>query len=204
MELSVKSGDYSARLEVDTSERALVVKGVMGDQRINLFPDTRIQVDGDRLIVGAREFTPHAGSGRAPTIMDVQEFAKLLRQVAGSSQTSSATAHVAQGTSPSRNNSLNAGASLNAEARNHFRRAAGIAAFVEVVGFIGAVLAAIGGFVIAFNSVDCGRSCFEYSLTERYPFLIEGITIGVFGAFSMLSIAMVAAYIRGRAAEKGL
>ena len=198
MELSVRSGDYSARLEVDTSARALVVKGVMGDQRVNLFPTTRIEVDGDRLIVGAREFTPHAGSGRAPTIMDVQEFAKLLRQVAGSSQTSSATAPVAQRTSPSRTNSL------NAEARSHIARAAGIAAFVEVVGFIGAILAAIGGFILAINSIDCDWRCDDYSLTERYPFLIEGITIGVFGAFSMLSIVMAAAYIRGRAAEKGL
>ena len=196
MELSVKSGDYSARLEVDTSARALVVKGVMGDQRINLFPDTRIQVVGDHLIVGAREFTPHARSGRAPTIMDVQEFAKLLRQVAGSSQTSSATAPVAQRTSPSLTNSP------NAEARNHFRRAAGIAAFVEVVGFIGAILAAIGGLVIAFNRDDDVPD--YYSLTERYPLFSEGIFMALFGAFSMLSIAMVAAYIRGRAAEKGL
>ena len=197
MELSVKSGDYSARLEVDTSARALVVKGVMGDQRVNLFPTTRIEVVGDRLIVGAREFTPHAGSGRAPTIMDVQEFAKLLRQVANSSQTSSATAPGAHQTPQPRNHSL------NAEARSHIARAAGLAPFVEVVGFVGAILAAIGGLVIAFNS-DCDRFCDDYSLTERYPFLIEGLTIGVFGAFSMLSIAMVAAYIRGRAAEKGL
>lgn len=197
MELSVKSGDYSARLEVDTSARALVVKGVMGDQRVNLFPTTRIEVDGDRLIVGAREFTPHAGSGRAPTIMDVQEFAKLLRQVANSDQASGSTAPSARQSPQPRNNSL------NAEARSHIARAAGLAPFVEVVGFIGAILAAIGGLVIAFNS-DCDRFCDELGVTERYPFLIEGITIGVFGAFSMLSIAMVAAYIRGRAAEKGL
>jgi len=201
MELSVKSGEESARLEVDTSARALVVKGVTGDQRINLLPDTRIQVVGDRLIVGAREFTPFAGSGRAPTVMDVQEFAKLLRQVAGSSQPSSVTAPVAQRTSPSRTNSLNAEGSLNVEARNHFRRVSWIATFVERAGFIGAILAAVGGLVIAFNRDDNVPD--YYSLTERYPFFSEGIFMALFGAFYMLSIAMVAAYIRARAAEKG-
>ena len=206
MELSVKSGNYSARLQVDTSARALVVKGVMGDQRINLFSDTRIEVVGDRLLVGAREFVPYAGSGRAPTIMDVQEFAKLLRQVAGSAGDWGASTR--QSTQSNTSGSRSAVSSTTngprvAEARHHFKRAAGTAAFVEVVGFVGAILSAIGGLVIALNSIDCGRFCDEYSVSERYPFLIEGITIGVFGAFSMLSIAMVAAYIRGRAAEKG-
>ena len=197
MELSVKSGNFPARLEVDTSARALVVRGVMGDQRVNLFPDTRIEVVGDRLIVGAREFTPYAVSGRAPTIMDVQEFAKLLRQVAGSPRTSSTTAPGNQQSPQTRDKTV------SAKALSHFEIAAQMAAFVQIVGLVGAILAAIGGFVVAFNS-DCDRFCDGYSLTERYPFLIEGIAVGVFGAFSMLSIAMVAAYIRGRAAEKGI
>ena len=205
MELSVKSGNYSARLQVDTSARALVVKGVMGDQRINLFSDTRIEVVGDRLLVGAREFVPYAGSGRAPTIMDVQEFAKLLKQVAGSAGDWGASTR--QSTQSNTSGSRSAVSSTTngrrvAEARHHFKRAAGTAAFVEVVGFVGAILSAIGGLVIAFSRDDSVPA--YYGLTERYPFLIEGITIGVFGAFSMLSISMVAAYIRGRAAEKGI
>lgn len=198
MELSVKSDGQPVTLEVDVSKRALVIRGDMGEQRVGVFPVTRIEVRGDRLLVGARQFTPHAASGQAPTVLEVQEFATMLRQVAGSSQVAGATTIEAQQPLPSRTNTL------NADARNHFRRAALIATFVERAGFIGAILTAIGGFFVACSGgIDCDPYCEELDV-EQYPNFSEGITLAFFGAFSMLSIAMVAAYIRGRGAEKGL
>lgn len=208
MELEVKRQGNPARIEVDTADKCLVIHHEGGEERLALFSTTRIEIKGARLIVGSEEFDPNLAVDRPPTVMDIQEFAKLLKQVAGSSGGSGASARPLPqaNTTPSRPSvtTQRRGTSANAEARSHLARAAGIATFVEVVGFVGAILSAIGGLVIALNSIDCGRFCDDYSVTERYPFLIEGITIGVFGAFSMLSIAMIAAYIRGRAAEKGI
>ena len=219
MELGVKRHGKPARIEVDTTEKCLVIHHEGGEERLGLFSTTRIEIKGARLIVGSEELDPDLGLERPPTVMDIQEFAKFLKQVADSagstretnSQASPGGTRAAQPAvtpqarttatrptvTPNRDRS-----SVNAEARAHFSRAAGIAGFVEVVGVIGAILSAIGGLVIAFNRDDNVPN--YYSLTERYPFIIDGITIGVFGAFSMLSISMVAAYIRGRAAEKGL
>ena len=206
MELGVKRHGKAARIEVDTSERCLVIHHEGGQERLGLFSTTRIEIKGARLIVGSEEFDPDLGLERPPTVMDIQEFAKFLKQVAGSSggsgkrtpQSSHGNTTAARSAGTTQLNRP----SINAEARGHIARAAGLAPFLEVVGFIGAILAAIGGLVIAFSRDENAPD--YYGLTERYPFLIEGLTIGVFGAFSMLSIAMVAAYIRGRAAEKGL
>jgi len=208
MELGVKRHGKPARIEVDTTDKCLVIHHEGGEERLGLFSTTRIEIKGARLTVGSEEFDPDLALERPPTVMDIQEFAKFLKQVAGSSGVSGKTStRPSQGNTTATRSAATAQhgrPSVNAEARSHIARAAGIAAFVEVVGFIGAILAAIGGFILAINSIDCDWRCDDYSLTERYPFLIEGITIGVFGAFSMLSIVMAAAYIRGHAAEKGL
>lgn len=206
MELEVKRQGNPARIEVDTTDKCLVIHHEGGEERLALFSTTRIEIKGARLIVGSEEFDPNLAVDRPPTVMDIQEFAKLLKQVAGSAGGSGASARPLPqaNTTPTRPSATpqRPGTSANAEARSHLARAAGIATFVEVVGFIGAILSAIGGLVIALSRDENAPD--YYGLTERYPFLIEGITIGVFGAFSMLSIAMIAAYIRGRAAEKGI
>ena len=125
--------------------------------------------------------------------MDVQEFAKLLQQFSTADR--SKQAHSTQ-----RAISSAADRSL-ASARSHYRRASGIAGAVERLAYGFLILSIAGGLLIAFTpDPSCGRGC---DFVEKYPNVWSGVLIGLYGVLFMLAIAMLAAYVRGRAAESG-
>lgn len=183
-------GNTGVRLSVDSSARALVIKSDLASSKINIFGTTTISASSTgQLIVGRRTFY----SGSRTTVMDVQEFAKLLQQFSNADRSRQAL---------SSQRTISSAVDRNlASARLHYRRAAGVAAFVERLAYVFMVLSIIGGLVIAFSpDPNCGRGC---DFVEKYPNVWSGILIGLYGVLFMLAVAMLAAYVRGRAAESG-
>jgi hypothetical protein len=186
--------DTPVRLSVDSSTRALIIEEELGSSQVDVLRTTTISCSTNgRLTVGNRTFALSDDDGGRTTIMDVLEFTRLLKQLSSGNHDKQA---------PSYNRPFSSAADgSQASARSHYRRAMRIAGFVERIAYCFVVLSIAGGLLIAFSpDPSCGGGC---DFAEKYPNVWSGVLIGLYGVLFLLAIAMLAAYVRGRAAESG-
>lgn len=140
------------------------------------------------------------------TLKDVQDAAELLRTAASTDRKAQFKAAAkplpVYGTPRSSTQSVASAAERQfAAARKHFERAAGVAGVVERLAYGFTILSIVGGLLIAFSkNPNCDNYC---DFVEKYPNVWSGVLIGLYGVLFMLAVAMLAAYVKGRAAENG-
>lgn len=213
MELDMLDGDVPVVLAIETGTRSLVIGKGEDTERVSVFGTTKFSFTPSSLTVGSRVFEVNSESSRPPTVMDLQEFVKILKQL------SSADGGRPVRTSGSRatRTPLPLGASEQAAAiasmpnpNRHvgaadFQRAGSLAGFVEACSYFFVILSVLGSLVIAFQKNPfCEERFSSCDFGEKYPDFWLGIGAGLYAVFILLAIAMVAAYLKGKAAERGV
>lgn len=180
----------SARLSFDSTARTLIVDTISGQQRIGLFADTEIGLVGTGLRVARLTFEPDERAARPVTMMDVEQFAVRLRQIAKANRVPSETKQPIRSTpgpKPQRH-------------RGTGRRAYTVAKAVEGTMWVLLVLSVVGGLIISFQQEpQCELVGSDCSFSTKYPLFGFGVALMAGGVVQCLMIIMVAAYIQARA-----
>ena len=195
-------------LSVASGSKTLVIQKGDYFRKFQILDTTKVVCsESGELSVGSMTFTLGDNTTGRTTLKDVQDAADFLREIAGTNRTAQFKAEAkpkpVYGTVRSSSQSMgNSSADRQfAMARKHYERAADVAGFVERLAYGFTVLSIVGGLLIAFTkNPNCDYYC---DFGEKYQNFWSGTLVGLYGALFMLAIAMLAAYVKGRAAENG-
>lgn len=191
MEIKILEDDSLVKLTLNVSSRQIIIQRKMGQVSVPLYGTTGIFCTEDgHLLIGALRFSMAEGHPAASSITEIQEFANQTKAIVQSRLQAARS----QNYGDDYQQLPNAGLA-------HYRRAASAAILVERIALGFTVLSVAGGLFFAFQrDPNCWDDC---TIFERYPNIFFGALIGIHGAVFMMSLAMVASYVRGSTAEKG-
>jgi len=199
MHLELHLNGERVRVVTDHGSRSVHIIRESGQESIELTPNTRVTHTQRSLKIGATEFTAPADDSAGASPDDLKEFARTVRHLAAGLPVGGSAANRSAPPPESETVSSAVSAGVPSRAHDDLQTAISTAGLLVVPSFVLGFFSLVGGIIIAAQvAPECDGYRSVCDTAEKYPNIAQGIGAGVFGAMFMFSIAMIAAYVRGR------